>query len=207
LLYKKFWEELIAYFPLIRHGTHRKRPVQKFLYCLLYIRYRSNVFTESLHSNDRRIHTQTQRQMGGISEVRRRDGLRYHDIQIKFHKDCFSHSNVDSGYTQTQTAWGSHMPTFIFFLNKGSKLIEKNDSELYNMLLPLRYDRFRMVWVPCQALHRLCKMAHSFVSVTYHSALTTINFSLLLITIRRTLKTGNTFKNKKRSNRERGHKF
>jgi hypothetical protein len=22
---KKFWEELIAYFPLIRHGLHRKR--------------------------------------------------------------------------------------------------------------------------------------------------------------------------------------
>jgi hypothetical protein len=22
---KKFWEELIAYFPLIRHGPHRKR--------------------------------------------------------------------------------------------------------------------------------------------------------------------------------------
>jgi hypothetical protein len=24
-IYKKFWEELIAYFPLIRHGPHRKR--------------------------------------------------------------------------------------------------------------------------------------------------------------------------------------
>jgi hypothetical protein len=28
--YKKFWEELIAYFPLIRHGPHRKRRLQQF---------------------------------------------------------------------------------------------------------------------------------------------------------------------------------
>jgi hypothetical protein len=28
---KKFWEELIAYFPLIRHGQHRKRRLQQFV--------------------------------------------------------------------------------------------------------------------------------------------------------------------------------
>jgi hypothetical protein len=28
--YKKFWEELIAYFPLIQHGTQRKRGLQQF---------------------------------------------------------------------------------------------------------------------------------------------------------------------------------
>jgi hypothetical protein len=28
---KKFWEELIAYFPLIRHEQHRKRRLQQFL--------------------------------------------------------------------------------------------------------------------------------------------------------------------------------
>jgi hypothetical protein len=27
---KKFWEELIAYFPLIRHGPYRKRRLQQF---------------------------------------------------------------------------------------------------------------------------------------------------------------------------------
>jgi hypothetical protein len=27
---EKFWEELIAYFPLIRHGSHRKRRLQQF---------------------------------------------------------------------------------------------------------------------------------------------------------------------------------
>jgi hypothetical protein len=29
---RKFWEELIAYFPVIRHGPHRKRRVQLFFY-------------------------------------------------------------------------------------------------------------------------------------------------------------------------------
>jgi hypothetical protein len=28
--YNKFWGELIAYFPLIRQGQHRKRGIQKF---------------------------------------------------------------------------------------------------------------------------------------------------------------------------------
>jgi hypothetical protein len=27
---KKFWEELIAYFPLIRHGPHRERRLRRF---------------------------------------------------------------------------------------------------------------------------------------------------------------------------------
>jgi hypothetical protein len=29
---KKFWEELMAYFPLIQHGPHRKRHLQQFLF-------------------------------------------------------------------------------------------------------------------------------------------------------------------------------
>jgi hypothetical protein len=46
---KNIWEELIAYFPLIRRETHRKHRVQH-LYC---IRYSENVFTEPLPSNGR----------------------------------------------------------------------------------------------------------------------------------------------------------
>jgi hypothetical protein len=34
---KKFWEELIVYFPLIRHGPHRKQRVQQFFYCCVYL--------------------------------------------------------------------------------------------------------------------------------------------------------------------------
>jgi hypothetical protein len=33
---KTFWEELIAYFPLIRHAPHRRRCVQQFFYCCVY---------------------------------------------------------------------------------------------------------------------------------------------------------------------------
>jgi hypothetical protein len=41
----KFWEELIAYFSLIRHGPHRKRRVQKLFFFCLSICCRGNVFT------------------------------------------------------------------------------------------------------------------------------------------------------------------
>jgi hypothetical protein len=65
-LYKKFSEELIDYFTLIRHGLHRKRLVQQFFYCCVCIRCRGNVFTEPLLSDDRGIHIQTHRLVGGI---------------------------------------------------------------------------------------------------------------------------------------------
>jgi hypothetical protein len=42
-VYKKFWEELIACFPLIRHGAHRKRRVQKSVYCCMCIPCSGNV--------------------------------------------------------------------------------------------------------------------------------------------------------------------
>jgi hypothetical protein len=68
-LTKKFWEELMAYFNLIRHGPHGKRHVQQFFYFCVYIRSRGNVFTEALPSNDRGKNIQTHRLMGGIYEV------------------------------------------------------------------------------------------------------------------------------------------
>jgi hypothetical protein len=49
----KFWEELITYFSLTRHGPHLKRRVQQFFYYCVCIRYRGNVCTEPLPSNDR----------------------------------------------------------------------------------------------------------------------------------------------------------
>jgi hypothetical protein len=45
---KKFWEEIIAYFPFIRHGPHTKRRVQQFFYCCVCIRCRDNVFTRAV---------------------------------------------------------------------------------------------------------------------------------------------------------------
>jgi hypothetical protein len=72
---KKFWEKLIADFPLIRHGPHKNRRVQQFFYCCMCICCRGNVFTESLPSNDRGIHIKTHRLIRKIYEMRRWDGL------------------------------------------------------------------------------------------------------------------------------------
>jgi hypothetical protein len=56
---KSFWEGLFTYFPLIRHGLHRKRRLQQFFNCGLCIRCLSNVFTEQLPSKYRETHTDT----------------------------------------------------------------------------------------------------------------------------------------------------
>jgi hypothetical protein len=45
-------------FSLTRHRPHWKRRVQQFFYCCVCIRYRGNVSTEPLPSNDRRIFTE-----------------------------------------------------------------------------------------------------------------------------------------------------
>jgi hypothetical protein len=44
--------------------------------------------------------------MEGIYEVRPSDGLRWHDIHTRVHKDWFRHSKVDRGdiHTDIQTA-------------------------------------------------------------------------------------------------------
>jgi hypothetical protein len=43
---------------LIRHGPHWKRRFQQFFCCCVCIRYRGNVYTRPLPSNDRRIFTE-----------------------------------------------------------------------------------------------------------------------------------------------------
>jgi hypothetical protein len=59
---KKFCDELITHFLLIRHEAHRKRLVQQFLYCCPCIRCRGNMFTEPLPSDNRGVlYTQTHR--------------------------------------------------------------------------------------------------------------------------------------------------
>jgi predicted phosphatase len=105
IYYKKFWAELIAYFPFIWHGRHRKRHVQKLFYFCVCIRCSGNVFTEPLPTNDREIHIRDRhRLMGGIYEVRRWDGLKCHDIHTEFRKDKFRHSKVDRrGFTDTHS--------------------------------------------------------------------------------------------------------
>jgi hypothetical protein len=100
ILNKKFWEELIAYFPSKRRKQHRNWCVQKFFYCCLCIRCHGNVFSKPLPSNDMRIRIQTHRLMRGIYGVLLWDGLRCHELHTKFHKDWFSHSDIDKGDRQ-----------------------------------------------------------------------------------------------------------
>jgi hypothetical protein len=52
---QKFCEELLVYFPLIRHESHRKRRVQQLFYCC------GKIFIEPLPSNDRGMHKRTHR--------------------------------------------------------------------------------------------------------------------------------------------------
>jgi hypothetical protein len=81
-LNKKFWEELISYFPMIRRGPHIKWRVQRFFYSCLCIHCRGNVFTEPLPSNDKGINIHTHRLMGGIYEVHLRSHICLHGIML-----------------------------------------------------------------------------------------------------------------------------
>jgi hypothetical protein len=63
---KKFWKELIACYPLIWHGPHRKRHVQRLFYCCMRICFSDNVFIEPLLSNYTGINLQTHRQHGDL---------------------------------------------------------------------------------------------------------------------------------------------
>jgi hypothetical protein len=118
VLNNKFYEELIAYVPLIRRGSYIKRRVQRFFYCCICIRCRGKFYAEPLPSNGRGIYIQTHRLPRGIYEVRRSDGLRCHDINTKFHKDWFSHLKVNR---EDNRQHKNHI-SLLFFQNKESRL-------------------------------------------------------------------------------------
>jgi hypothetical protein len=79
------------------------------------IRFRGNVSTEPLPSNDRKTHIQKRRLKGGIYEVRRRDRLSYHDIHTKFHKDWLMHSKFNKGDTETHRQHDDRIGNTFFF--------------------------------------------------------------------------------------------
>jgi hypothetical protein len=112
---KKFWEELIAYFPLIRHGPHRKQRVHPAVLLLLHVFIAAG---KSLSSRCLAtiggIQIQAHTLMGGIYEVRRWDEFRCHDIYIKFNKNWFRHSKVD-GMIHRHTQSMVIESTFFFF--------------------------------------------------------------------------------------------
>jgi hypothetical protein len=118
-----FWKDLKVLrrthrlLSLIWHGLRWKRRVQQFFYCCMCIRYRGNVSTDPLPSNDRRIFTEP---------------LPSTD------KETFTEplpSNNRGEYTDThaQTATWSHKPT-LFFQNKESRL--KSGSGLIEVISP-----------------------------------------------------------------------
>jgi hypothetical protein len=105
---KKSWEQLIPYFPLVRHRPYRKRRVQQFFYCCECFLCRGKVFTDPLHSN---IDIRTQA-YGRHLWSALLTWAQVHDIHTKFHKVWFRHSKADGrGYTDTQTGRGSHTAT------------------------------------------------------------------------------------------------
>jgi hypothetical protein len=58
---KKFWEELIAYSPLIRQGPHRKRRVQHLVLLLLRLYSLQQERYQALPNNDTHTDAQTAR--------------------------------------------------------------------------------------------------------------------------------------------------
>jgi hypothetical protein len=116
---KKLWEELIAHLALTPHGPHRKRRLRHSFYYFVCIRCRGNVLTKPLPSNDKRIHTQKHRLMGGIYEVGRWDGFRYHDVYTIFIKiGSAIQKLIGGGDTQTYRQHGDCISLPLFFLNK-----------------------------------------------------------------------------------------
>jgi hypothetical protein len=97
---KNFWKELIAYFHSIRPGPQRKRRLQQFFYCCVFIHYRGNVFTEPLPSNNKR-HTNRHTDWW--------EGFMKYAVEMG---SGASRAEVNS--RDIQTAWWSHKPTFFF---------------------------------------------------------------------------------------------
>jgi hypothetical protein len=98
---------------LIRHRPHWKRRAQQFFYCCVCIRYRGNVSTEPLTSNDRGIFTeQLPSNNKGIFiwPLPSNDKGTYTEpLPRTDAEDMQTHTN-----THTYTATWSHKPTFIF---------------------------------------------------------------------------------------------
>jgi hypothetical protein len=88
------------------------------------IRCHGNIFTEPLSSNERGIHIQTDRRMGGIYEIRRWDGFKRLDMHTKLHNIYSSIQKLMGGYTDAQThRQKSHFISLLLFSqNKESRL-------------------------------------------------------------------------------------
>jgi hypothetical protein len=97
---EKSLEELIVYFPLIRHKPHRKLRVQPFLYCCVFVA--SVTFSPSrclAKIGDTYTDTETDGKHLRSTPLR----LRWHDIHSQFRKYYLRHLKVEwGGGSQTQ---------------------------------------------------------------------------------------------------------
>jgi hypothetical protein len=119
-LNKKFWEELIAYFPWF--DTERPTIVIAWVViagvmflpsrCLAIV---GEILPSLCLASTGGIHVQTHRLMVRIYEVRRWDALKCHDIYTEFHKDSFRYSTVNrQGYTDSIVIPCAYFNFFLF---------------------------------------------------------------------------------------------
>jgi hypothetical protein len=143
---QKFQEELIAYFPLIRHRSNRKLRVQQFFCFCLFVA--AVTFLPTLPSNDRGIHIQTYRLMGGIYEACRWDELRCHDIHNKFHKNWLKPSNLLGEIHRNTDSNCDLISLLLFFQNKETRRRRKKKNRW--LVLPRTSCFFLWVLTPCK---------------------------------------------------------
>jgi hypothetical protein len=98
---KKFWEDLITYFSLIRNGPQRKRSGQQFFYCCVCNRCRVNMFTEPLPSNDGRITCRQTHRCEGFMKYAVERGTDAMIYIRSFMKICSDIWKLIRGYTDT----------------------------------------------------------------------------------------------------------
>jgi hypothetical protein len=86
---------------------------------------------------------------GRIHEVRRRDGLRYHDIHTKFHEDLFI---GEDGDTKTYRQHGDRISLLHFLLSKpgytaehgGNRFLRNFSNHLPNCTAPHPRETFNL---------------------------------------------------------------
>jgi hypothetical protein len=137
---KKFWDEIIAYFPLIWHGLHRKRRVQLSWEPMDY-KPRMGVLAKAaaIYQTDRSTHESRQDSAPKMTVLSRSAALYPTDTQTQKLHDSQGHDTVKYGHescgarNQEGLRWRKHEPThrqqcnlinllLFFFQNKESRL-------------------------------------------------------------------------------------
>jgi hypothetical protein len=122
ILNQKFREGLIA--SLIRHGSHWKRRVQHFFCCYVCIRYRGNVSTEPLPSNDNGTFTE---QLYSNDKGTFTQPLPSNDRRMHTHSHARAHTRT---HRQQRD-----LISLVFFQNKESRIKTVNNTTFRKLYL------------------------------------------------------------------------